>query len=89
MIIAGRMFQSVADTCEGEALVFESTPASVPRPDRNTLEAFRSTFFRKLGDENLLLLEGHSSEVYNDPGDLVALHNFKPSDRPTMFVKNS
>lgn len=77
-----------SNRCEGEALILESTLSSVPRPDRNTLKAFRSRFFRKLGNEHLPLLEGHSAEVYNDPNDLVALHNSRPPDRLTMFVKN-
>lgn len=78
----------VSDPYEGEALIFESTLSSVPRPDRNTLKAFRSNFFRKLDNQHLPLLEGYSSEVYNDPDDLVALHNSKPPNRLTMFVKN-
>lgn len=78
----------MSNVFKGEALIFESTLASVPRPDRNTLKAFRSNFFRKLGNEHLPLLEGHSSEVYDDPNDLVALHNSKPADRLTTFVKN-
>lgn len=82
------MFINHSHTCEGEALIFESTLASVPRPDKNTLKAFRSAFFRKLGNEHLPLLEGHSAEVYDDPDDLVALHNSKPPDRLTTFVKN-
>lgn len=69
-------------------MIFESTLASIPRPDKNTLKAFRSNFFRKYGNEHLPLLEGHSSEIYDDPDDLVALHNSKPPDRLTMFVKN-
>lgn len=86
--ITRRIVLNRSHTYEGEALIFESTLASVPRPDKNTLKAFRSTFFRKLGSEHLPLLEGHSSDVYDNPDDLVALHNSKPPDRLTMFVKN-
>lgn len=68
-------------------MIFESTLASVSKPDKNILKAFRSIFNRKLGEERLPLLEGHSSEVYDDDDDLVALHNSDPPDRLTMLVR--
>jgi hypothetical protein len=34
------------------------------------------------------MLGGHSSDLYDDPDDLVVLHTAEPPDRLTMFVQD-
>ncbi|KAH6880395.1 hypothetical protein B0T10DRAFT_495357 [Thelonectria olida] len=74
-----------------EALLFESTLASIPPPDRKTLKAFRSFFFHKRpGDgDGFPMIGGHSSAIYDNPDDLVALHSSEAPDRLTKFVQNN
>ncbi|KAI1358664.1 hypothetical protein F5Y08DRAFT_321302 [Xylaria arbuscula] len=74
-----------------EALIIESTLARVSPPDRKTLKAFRFNFFHgRPGEEGTFpTLGGHSSNLYDDPDDLVALHVTEDSDRLTMFVKDN
>ena len=75
----------------GEALIFESTLAHIPPPDRKTLKAFRFNFFRgRPGQESAFpMLGGPSSGLYDDPDDLVALQVAEDPDRLTMFVRNN
>ncbi|KAI1180964.1 hypothetical protein F4777DRAFT_180782 [Nemania sp. FL0916] len=74
-----------------EALIFESTLADIPPPDRKTLKAFRFNFFHgRPGQEGTFpILGGQSSNLYDDPDDLVALQVAEDSDRLTMFVKDN
>ena len=76
-------------TYAGEAMIFESTLATIPPPDRKTLKAFRNNFFHKGPErvEGWPMLGGHSSSLYDDPDDLVVLHTAEPPDRLTMFVQ--
>ncbi len=71
--------------------MFESTLASVPPPDRKTLKAFRLNFFhgRPEDSTSFPMLGGHSSELYDDPDDLVVLQVSEPPDRLTMFVQDN
>ncbi|KAH7276031.1 hypothetical protein B0J15DRAFT_476441 [Fusarium solani] len=72
-----------------EAMIFESTLATIPPPDRKTIKAFRNNFFHKGPErvEGWPMLGGHSSSLYDDPDDLVVLHTAEPPDRLTMFVQ--
>ncbi|KAL7929792.1 hypothetical protein V8C35DRAFT_314331 [Trichoderma chlorosporum] len=74
-----------------EALIFESTLAHIPAPDRKTLKAFRFNFFHgRPGQGNSFpMLGGQSSNLYDDPDDLVALQVAEDPDRLTMFVKDN
>ncbi|RTE84831.1 hypothetical protein BHE90_000608 [Fusarium euwallaceae] len=73
-----------------EAMIFESTLATIPPPDRKTLKAFRINFFHGRPEESKdwPMLGGHSSSLYDDPDDLVVLHTAEPPDRLTMFVQD-
>ena len=72
-------------------MIFESTLAHISPPDRKTLKAFRFNFFHgRPGQEGTFpILGGQSSNLYDDPDDLVALQVTEDSDRLTMFVKNN
>ncbi|KAH7001149.1 hypothetical protein EDB80DRAFT_721565 [Ilyonectria destructans] len=74
-----------------ESLLFESTLASIAPPDRKTLKAFRFNFFhgRPEDQASFPMLGGHSSDLYDDPDDLVALQVLEMPDRLTMFVQNN
>lgn len=71
--------------------MFESTLARIPPPDRKTLKAFRFHFFHgRPGDRlSFPMLGGHSSTVYDDSNDLVALHATEDPDRLTVFVRDN
>lgn len=71
-------------------MIFESTLATIPPPDRKTLKAFRINFFHGRPEESKdwPMLGGHSSDLYDDPDDLVVLHTAEPPDRLTMFVQD-
>ncbi|KAM7204001.1 hypothetical protein V8F33_001972 [Rhypophila sp. PSN 637] len=73
-----------------EALIFDSTLAAIPPPDRKTLKAFREVFFhgRPNDPDSFPTLGGSSSTVYNDPNDLVAVHRLQDLDRLTVFVRD-
>ncbi|KAM5344699.1 hypothetical protein ACJ41O_010561 [Fusarium nematophilum] len=73
-----------------EAMIFESTLASIPPPDRKTLKAFRVNFFHGRPEESkdFPMLGGHSASLYDDPDGLVVLHTSEPPDRLTMFVQD-
>ncbi|TGJ81571.1 hypothetical protein E0Z10_g7193 [Xylaria hypoxylon] len=78
-------------TTKGEALIFESTLTHISPPDRKTLKAFRFNLFHgRPGQEGTFpILGGQSSNLYDDPDDLVALQVAEDSDRLTMFVKDN
>lgn len=71
-------------------MIFESTLATIPPPDRKTLKAFRINFFHGRPEDagSWPILGGHSSDLYDDPDDLVVLHTAEPPDRLTMFVQD-
>ncbi|KAK3387542.1 hypothetical protein B0H63DRAFT_559043 [Podospora didyma] len=74
-----------------EAMLFESTLAAIPPPDRKTLKAFRFNFFhgRPQTPEAFPTLGGNSCSLYDDPDDLVALHASDHRDRLTVFVQDN
>ncbi|KAI6755499.1 hypothetical protein HG531_004605 [Fusarium graminearum] len=74
-----------------EALMFESTLATIPPPDRKTLKAFRTNFFHgRPGEAGAFpMLGGHSSNLYDDSDDLLVLHSRESPDRLTMFVQDN
>jgi hypothetical protein len=83
--------QGVLTLSIGETLLFETTLASIPPPDRRTLKAFRLNFFhgRPEDSTSFPMLGGHSSELYDDSDDLVVLHALEPPDRLTKFVQDN
>jgi hypothetical protein len=71
--------------------VFESTLARIRPPERKTLKAFLFNFFHgRPGDsQSFPVLGGHSSTVYDDPNDLLALNGTEEPDRLTIFVRDN
>ena len=71
-----------------EALLFESTLATLPPPSKGTLRAFREVFNNQAGGkgEPFPTLGGHSAALYDDMDDLVALRVRETSDRLTNFA---
>lgn len=78
-------------TLLGKALILESTLAKIPTPDRMTLKAFRINFFHGRPEESKdwPILGGHSSNLYEDPDDLLVLHTTEPPDRLTIFAQDN
>jgi hypothetical protein len=71
-----------------EALLLESTLATLPPPSKGTLEAFRAVFHNQTDkkDQPFPTLGGHSAALYDDIDDLVALRVRETSDRLTNFA---
>ncbi|RYP11197.1 hypothetical protein DL765_007850 [Monosporascus sp. GIB2] len=74
-----------------EALIFESTLAAIPPPDRKTWKAFRFNLFHGRPEENTSfpMLGGNSSTLYDDPDDLLVFHVPEQRDRLTMFIQDN
>lgn len=74
----------------GEALIFESTIARLESPDPKITKAFRLNFFHGRPEDKLSfpMLGGHSSSLYDDPDDLIALQVVEDSDKLTIFVRD-
>jgi hypothetical protein len=72
-----------------EAMFFESTLASLPRPSKNVFSAFRMEFNNegKGKGEPFPTLGGHSAGLYDDIDDLVALRVQDDQDRLTTFAQ--
>ena len=72
-----------------EALLFESTLATLPRPSKKVLKAFRTEFNNEGNgtDSAFPTLGGNSRELYNDIDDLVALRVQDDQDRMTTFAQ--
>lgn len=72
-----------------EALLFESTLATLPRPPKGVLRAFRSVFYNESygKSEAFPTLGGHSAGLYDDIDDLVALRVHDDQDRLTIFAQ--
>ncbi|KAF2822691.1 hypothetical protein CC86DRAFT_300463 [Ophiobolus disseminans] len=71
-----------------KALLFESTLASLPPPSKRVLRAFRTEFLNEsLGSGSFPTLGGHSTGLYDDIDDLVALRMPESQDRLTTFVQ--
>ena len=73
-----------------EALLFESTLASVKPPAKRTLEAFRFGFFNgKPGsDKSFPTLGGSGAALYDNREDLLALRMPESDDRLTNFARD-
>lgn len=73
-----------------QALLFESTLASIPPPRKTVLEAFRLVFHNgQLGaDESFPTLGGHDRALYDNREDLVTLKVQENQDRLTTFVQD-
>lgn len=72
-----------------EALLFESTLASIPPPSERILHAFRLGFFNGSFNnaKSFPTLGGHSAGLYDDINDLVALKVPENQDRLTTFAQ--
>jgi hypothetical protein len=72
-----------------EALLFESTLATLPRPSKGVLRAFQTEFYNQTGGkgEPFPTLGGHSAGLYDDIDDLVALRVQEDQDRLTTFAQ--
>lgn len=73
-----------------EALMAESTLASIPPPPKRVLRAFRNEFFNGPPDDakRVPTLGGHSRGIYDDIDDLVALSVQEHHDRLTSFAQD-
>jgi hypothetical protein len=73
-----------------EALVLESTLASLSKPSRRTLDAVRHEFFKsKSGqDEGYSVLGGASRHLFDDEHDLIAMRSVPHQDRMTKLVRD-
>jgi hypothetical protein len=71
-----------------EALLFESTLATLPPPSKKTMRAFRQVYHNQAGrkGEPFPTLGGRSAELYDNIDDLVALRVQKTSDRLSNFA---
>jgi len=72
-----------------EALLFESTLATLPRPPKSVLRAFQMEFYNRSDGkgEPFPTLGGHSAGIYDDIDDLVALRVQDDQDRLTTFAQ--
>ncbi|EUC29461.1 hypothetical protein COCCADRAFT_29450 [Bipolaris zeicola 26-R-13] len=70
-----------------EALLYESQLASLPRPPKRTLEAFRFKFFNYGSGKPYPTLGAHSRALFDDDDDLVVL-KVQDRDRLTAFLQD-
>ena len=72
-----------------EALLFESTLATLPRPSKKVLKAFKTEFYNegKCKGGSFPTLGGSSENLYDDIDDLVALRVQDDQDRLTTFAQ--
>ncbi|KAF2852198.1 hypothetical protein T440DRAFT_466903 [Plenodomus tracheiphilus IPT5] len=72
-----------------EAMLLESTMASLPSPQKSVMRAFRQEFYNqhKGRGEPFPTLGGNSASLYDDIDDLVALRILEDSDRLTNFTQ--
>ncbi|KAF2666786.1 hypothetical protein BT63DRAFT_427199 [Microthyrium microscopicum] len=70
-----------------EALLFESTMASIKPPPKRTFEAIRHALYRKDDQNNeYSILTGSSQDMYSSNDDLVLLNHPGEQDRLTQFM---
>lgn len=69
-------------------MFFESHLASLPRPTKRTLEAFRYQFFNRSSGAEFPTLGANSATLFDDADDLVALRAEQDRDRLTAFVQD-
>jgi hypothetical protein len=72
-----------------EALLFESTLATLPRPSKGVLRAFQKEYYNEKDkkSEPFPTLGGSSAGIYDDIDDLVALRVQDDQDRLTNFAQ--
>jgi hypothetical protein len=72
-----------------EAMLFESTMATMPAPSKGVLRAFQENFYNTPGGKGkpLPALGGDSSNIYDNRDDLVTLRVQNSSDRVSNFAK--
>ncbi|KAL8703745.1 MAG: hypothetical protein Q9201_003070 [Fulgogasparrea decipioides] len=71
-----------------EALIRESTPLSLKRPGKRTLEAFRNKFMNAdSSGENFPTLGGRSASILDDENELVTLRAWPHDDKLTSFLR--
>jgi hypothetical protein len=72
-----------------EAMLFESTMATMPAPSKGVLRAFQENFYNTPGGKGkpLPTLGGNSSNIYDDRDDLVALRVQDSPDRLSNFAQ--
>jgi hypothetical protein len=72
-----------------EAMLLESTFASLPRPPKSVFSAFRGRFYNENNGhgEPFAILGGHSAALYDDIDDLVTLKVQTDPDRLTSFAQ--
>jgi hypothetical protein len=72
-----------------EALMFESTLATMPPPPKKVLRAFQEEYYNQHDGKSqpFPTLGGHSADIYDDRDDLVALRVLDDSDRLTTFAQ--
>ncbi|CAN9145643.1 unnamed protein product [Alternaria alternata] len=73
-----------------EALLFESTLATIPRPSKGILRAFLTEFYNQSDGkgEPFPTLGGHSAGLYDDIDDLVALRDRKRSGNGIAYASD-
>jgi hypothetical protein len=85
------LMKQIRDTLKDyrEALLFESTLATLPRPSKSILRAFQTEFYNHSDKKSdpFPTLGGHSAELYDDIDDLVALRVRDDQDRLTRFAQ--
>lgn len=69
-------------------MIFESTLARLPPPERKVWKAFRLNFFHgpQADPSSFPMLGGNSSSLYDDPHDLVQVHASQQPDRLTSLA---
>jgi hypothetical protein len=72
-----------------EALIFESTLATMLPPSKKILCTFQEEYYNQNDSKNqpFPTLGGHSAGIYDDRDDLVALRVVDDSDRLTKFAQ--
>ena len=72
-----------------EALLFESTLATLPRPPKGVIRAFQIEYYNQSDGkrEPFPTLGGHSAGIYDDIDDLIALRVQDDQDRLTTFAQ--
>jgi len=72
-----------------EALLFESTLATLPRPPKGVIRAFQIEYYNQSDGkrEPFPILGGHSAGIYDDIDDLIALRVQDDQDRLTTFAQ--
>lgn len=73
----------------GEALIYESTLASLGPPPARTFDAVHhaATRYDKKSKQQESIFDGHSARLYNTNTDLVVLKQPEYEDRLTGFVQ--